>query len=65
MTELTADQDVVRRYLCDQAPGSRVVSARLTETASTGCTPKDAASGRRTVPRNVLGSESFNQLPEV
>jgi Disulfide bond chaperones of the HSP33 family len=33
MTELTADQDVVRRYLCDQAPGSRVVSARLTETA--------------------------------
>lgn len=33
MTELTADQDVVRRYLCDHAPGSRVVSARLTETA--------------------------------
>lgn len=33
MTELTADQDVVRRYLCDHAPGARVVSGRLTQTA--------------------------------
>ena len=33
MTELTADQDAIRRFMCDLAPGSRVISARLTEAA--------------------------------
>jgi molecular chaperone Hsp33 len=33
MTDLSADADVIRRYLCEQVPGARVISARLTETA--------------------------------
>ena len=29
MTELTADQDAVRRYLCDDAPDARLITVRL------------------------------------
>ena len=29
MTELTPDQDAVRRYLCDEAPDARVMTVRL------------------------------------
>ena len=32
MTELTADQDAVRRYLCDDAPDARLITVRLGKT---------------------------------
>ena len=29
MTEITSDQDIVRKYMCDQAPNIRLVTVRL------------------------------------
>ena len=32
MTDLVADQDAVRRYLCDDAPDARLITVRLGKT---------------------------------
>ena len=34
MTDLTADQDAVRSYLCDLAPDARLMTVHLGETKS-------------------------------
>ena len=32
MTEIISDQDIVRRYMCDQAPNTRLITVRLGQT---------------------------------
>ena len=32
MTEITSDQDIVRKYMCDRAPNTRLITVRLEQT---------------------------------